>query len=191
MDVRPTDALIITDVQNDFCPGGALAVAGGDEVVPVINSLIPLFSHVVYTRDWHPEGHVSFSKDPRFVDKSWPDHCVQNTPGAGFHPDLVRVEGAIIVSKGSDPRKEAYSSFQDSSLAGDLAQAGVTRVFFCGLATDYCVKHSALDALKAGFEVVVLEDACRGVDVPPGTAAAALEEMRLAGAVIARSEELL
>ena len=175
------DALIVVDVQNDFCPGGALAVAEGDLVVPVVNRLLPLFLHRVFTRDWHPPDHVSFADAPEFRDKSWPAHCVQNTPGAEFHPDLVVPPDALIVSKGDDPGREAYSGFQAGGvdLAGWLNERGVRHVFITGLATDYCVRATALDARAAGFEVTVIEDAVRGV--APETTAAALRDLDRAG----------
>jgi len=178
---RDTDALIVVDVQNDFCPGGSLAVEGGDRVVPEINRLVPLFAHVVFTRDWHPADHVSFSDRPEYGDGSWPPHCVQDTEGAQFHPALKRPDGALIVSKGDDPDAEAYSGFQATSvdLTAWLRERGVERVFVAGLATDYCVMATALDARRAGFEVFLLEDAVRGV--APDTSRDALEELRWAG----------
>jgi nicotinamidase/pyrazinamidase len=190
MNTQPADALIVVDVQNDFCPGGALAIAGGDEVVPVINRIQGKFRHVVFTRDWHPADHCSFSDDPAFVDKSWPAHCVRDTPGAAFHPDLRLPPDPWVVSKGDHAGIEAYSGFQDTDLADRLREVGVRRVFVCGLATDYCVKATVLDALTNGFDTVVISDACRGVDLPPGSADAALETMRQAGAAVIRSEDL-
>ena len=190
MQIEPTDALVVVDVQNDFCPGGALAVSGGDAIVPIINGLAPKFSRHAYTRDWHPASHCSFDAAPRFVDKSWPAHCVQGTPGAAFHPDLVVPPGALIISKAMNPDKEAYSDFEDTAFAADLRNLGVKRLFVCGLATDYCVKATALDAVKEGFAAVLIADACRGIDVPAGSAAEAVEAMRQAGVVIARSEDL-
>lgn len=179
--IRRTDALIVVDAQNDFCPGGALAVEEGDRVVPEINRLLPLFRHSVFTRDWHPVNHVSFADAPEFRDGSWPPHCVQGTDGARFHPDLKVPDGALIASKGDDPALEAYSGFQATTvdLAAWLRERGVERVFVTGLATDYCVRATSLDALRAGFEVVLLEDAVRGV--APDTTRDALEELRHAG----------
>ncbi len=179
--IRPTDALIVVDVQNDFCPGGALAVDDGDGIVPEINRLLPLFHHVAFTRDWHPAGHVSFAERPEYRDGSWPPHCVQGTTGAEFHPDLKIPDGALIVSKGDDPDAEAYSGFQarDVDLAAWLRERAVDRVFVAGLATDYCVLATSLDAQREGFEVVLLEDAVRGVT--PATTRDALEELRRAG----------
>lgn len=188
--VGSDDALIVVDVQNDFCPGGALAVGNGDLVVPIINLLSPMFAHRVFTRDWHPENHCSFSESPRFVDGSWPVHCLANTPGADFHPDLDVPPDAVIVSKGTEPDFEAYSGFQGTDLADLLRQNDVVRLFVCGLATDYCVKHTALDGLRQGFEVVVMTDACRAVDVPPGTGDSAVREMEAAGAKLSQSAEI-
>lgn len=177
-------ALIVVDVQNDFCPGWALGVAGGDEVIPVINRLVDSFDVVVYTRDWHPQNHVSFADEPQYVDKSWPAHCVAGTKGAEFHPDLVVRTDGIIVDKGTDPEVEAYSGFQGTGLEEKLREWQVDTVYVTGLATDYCVKATALDALKAGFRTYVVVNACRGVDNPPGTVEKALEELREAGVEI-------
>ncbi|MBU2601641.1 MAG: nicotinamidase [Actinobacteria bacterium] len=177
---RQTDALIVVDVQNDFCPGGTLAVEGGDIVVPQINRLVPLFAHVVFTRDWHPADHLSFSDQPEYRDDSWPRHCVQDTEGAQFHPALKVPDSALIVSKGDDPHAEAYSGFQATSvdLTAWLRERGVGRVFVAGLATDYCVLATCLDARRTGFDVCILEDAVRGV--APDTTRNALEELRWA-----------
>ncbi len=187
---RKTDALIVVDVQNDFCPGGALAVAGGDEIIPTINGITPLFDVVVFTRDRHPDNHVSFSEQPQYRDKSWPKHCVAGTFGAELHSDLAVPENALIVDKGTRRDEEAYSGFQGTDLADILRGRGIKRVFVCGLATDYCVKNTVMDALANGFEAAVLEDAVRGVDIPPGSAQAALEAMRSAGAVLTSSSEI-
>ena len=176
-----SDALIVVDVQNDFCPGGALAISGGDQVVRTINGLICRFDHIVFTRDWHPVDHCSFDDAPKFVDKSWPPHCLADSPGAAFHGDLRVPLDAMIVNKGGDPDVEAYSGFQDTTLAEDLRKRGIKRVFVCGLATDYCVKSTALDALREGVTVVLVADACQGVDVPEGSVKKALAEMRAAG----------
>lgn len=189
------DVLIVVDVQRDFCPGGALAVPHGDVVVPVLNRLIPCFSRVVFTRDWHPAGHVSFAAEPAFEDGSWPPHGVQGTEGAAFHPDLDVPAGAVVVSKGTERDTEAYSAFSGSAtfsgpgLAEKLMPCG--RVFVGGLAAEYCVKSTVLDAIAAGFAVVVIEDAVRGIDSPPGSCEAAFEEMRRAGARTVRAEELV
>lgn len=190
IDVKNTDALIVVDVQQDFCPGGALAVAEGDRIVPGINALSHRFSIRAFTRDWHPAGHCSFSAAPQFVDKSWPPHCVAETPGAHFHPALDVPGDAIVINKGTDALKEAYSGFDGTSLAETLRAHRVRRVFICGLATDYCVKATALDAIKNGFDTYVIEDLCRGVDIPAGSALAAIDAMRAAGATICRSGDL-
>ncbi len=192
MDIRtsPTDALIVVDVQNDFLPGGALAVRNADQVVPVINRLFPCFQTKVFTRDWHPPNHVSFSRSPAYIDGSWPPHCVQETPGAQFAPDLRTGEADRIISKGTDPDREDYSGFQRSGLASWLRQRKIRRVFVAGLTTEYCVKTTAVDALRERFEVYVIRDAIRGVNVPEGSAREALRSMEAAGVRFVRSGEL-
>ena len=185
------DVLMVVDVQQDFCPGGALAVEGGDQVVPVINRIIPMFGRWVYTRDWHPCDHTSFCAAPEFRDGSWPIHAVQGTPGARWHPDLDMPMNAILVSKGDDPDHEAYSGFQVKRL--DLGEflhlRKVERVFVTGLATDYCVCNTALDARAAGFTVFLVEDAVRGVAAE--TTAAAVARMQDAGVIQIRSEQIV
>jgi nicotinamidase/pyrazinamidase len=180
------DALLIVDVQNDFCPTGALAVPGGDEVVPVLNGYAERFAAagapVFATRDWHPEKTRHFEA----YGGVWPVHCVQDTPGAAFHLGLVLPPGTEVFSKGADPETDAYSAFQSEGGDGTpfavvLAERGVARLFVGGLATDYCVRESALDALRAGFEVVILEDAVRAVDLKPGDGERALEAIAAAG----------
>ncbi len=190
MKITDRDALIVVDLQRDFCPGGALAVPGGDEIIPVVNSLIPLFKTVVFTRDWHPPDHISFSPNPRFTDGSWPVHCVAGTPGAEFHPDLKIPPHAIIVSKATERDREAYSGFEGTELDRILKERGIKRIFVCGLATDYCVKNTALDGVRLGYEVYLIEDGVRGVDAPPGNLKRALEEMKKAGVKFLRSETL-
>jgi nicotinamidase/pyrazinamidase len=188
-------ALVVIDVQNDFCPGGALAVPAGDAVVPVINSVMSRFSHVVLTQDWHPAGHLSFASShpgrqpfetvtvnygPQVL---WPDHCVQGTPGANFHPGLDTSKAAVIIRKGRNPEVDSYSAFYENDrrtatgLEGYLKGLGIRRLFLCGLATDFCVLYSALDARAAGFACTVVEDACRGIDLD-GSLTAALQKMR-------------
>ncbi len=189
MVITETDALIVVDVQNDFCPGGALPVPGGDAVVRAINKLIHRVSFVVYARDWHPRDHCSFSDAPEFKDGSWPAHCVQNSPGAEFHGSLMVPLDAHIVSKGAAPGVECYSAFAGTGLEDELRRRGVARVLVAGLATDYCVQFTVLDARKAGFDVVLIEDGCRGV--AEDTTAAALDAMREAGAAFCRSSELV
>lgn len=187
---RKIDALIVVDVQNDFCPGGTLPVKEGDLIIPIINGLEKKFNHTFFTRDWHPVDHFSFSEKPEFVDKSWPAHCVAETAGADFHPDLSVPESAILIYKGTDREIEAYSGFQGTDLNIQLRNRGVKRLFVCGLATDYCVKNTVLDGLKNNFDVCCVIDACRGVNVPEGTAEVATDEMRKAGAKIVASTEL-
>jgi nicotinamidase/pyrazinamidase len=182
------DALVIVDVQNDFCPGGALAVEGADEVVPVLNEYIEHFAAVglpiFVTRDWHPRKTSHF----KTYGGVWPAHCVQDTVGAEFHRDLKLSPDMIVVSKGSAADEDSYSAFQARDDAGVpvaelLRRLNVGRIFVGGLATDYCVKYTALDALQAGFAVVLLLDAIRGVDLQPGDSARALAEVRAAGAM--------
>lgn len=177
------DALILVDVQNDFCPGGALAVAEGDQVVPVLNRWIeravqagiPVFA----SRDWHPPNHVSFQSRGG----PWPPHCVQGTRGAEFHPDLHLPKDALIVTlKGDDPDRDAYSAFDGTNLASDLRSRGVQRLWVGGLATDYCVKATVLDGLREGFDVRVIADGIRAVNVQPDDGRQAIEEMLRAGA---------
>ena len=185
------DALLVVDVQYDFLPGGTLPVTDGLEVIPIINRLIPRFQHVFFTRDWHPVDHISFSEFPKYVDKSWPPHAVMDTPGAQLHDDLHLPEKPQVFNKGSDPQREAYSAFQGTNLEAQLRKLEVQRLFISGLATDYCVKYTTSDALSHKFKVVLIEDAIRGVDNPPGSAAAAVTEMYSKGALIVNSEDLL
>lgn len=179
--VNVHDALIAVDIQRDFCPGGALAVPEGDEVVPITNRIIAMFGLRVFTRDWHPLGHISFSTRPEFHDGSWPAHAVQGTPGVEWCSGLNVPNDALVVSKGEDPLREAYSGFQASQLdlAEFLRSRGIERVFVTGLATDYCVRRTALDARTAGFTVYLVEDAIRGTT--PETTFQAIAEMNAAG----------
>jgi nicotinamidase/pyrazinamidase len=186
MTIRNTDALLVVDVQNDFCPGGALAVPGGDEVVAPINRVMPLFALVAATQDWHPRDHVSFAERGG----PWPVHCVAGTPGAELHPGLNGSEIDLFVRKATEPEVEAYSGFGGTNLAEQLRARGVRRIFVAGLATDYCVKQTALDATAAGFEVVVLTDAVRAVNVSPGDDQRALDEMAAAGVRMATTADL-
>jgi nicotinamidase/pyrazinamidase len=192
------EALLIVDVQNDFCPGGALAVEEGDRVVGPLNGLAERFDLVVATRDWHPPDHGSFrgvevdpaewrGADPPSI---WPVHCVQGTRGADLHPDLDRSSIDIVLDKGMDRFSQGYSAFQDSGLAELLEERGVDHLYVGGLATDYCVKNSVLDARRLGFEVTVVEDAVRAVNVRPGDGERAIEEMRAAGATFASAAEV-
>ncbi len=188
MNITETDALLVVDVQNDFCPGGPLAVPDGDMVVSVVNRLLDKFDHLVFSRDWHPSDHVSFSEEPEFRHGSWPRHCVQHTPGAEFHPDLRVPSDALIVDKATEPDAEAYSAFDGTGLAEQLKERGVARVFVAGLATDYCVKNTALDAAEAGFETFLVEDGAMGI--ADSTVEAALAEMEQAGIRRIVSQEL-
>jgi nicotinamidase/pyrazinamidase len=173
--IEKMTALIVVDVQVDFCPGGALAVREGDRVVPVLNEYVKQFAAVgapiIFTRDWHPPNHSSFKSQGG----PWPPHCIQNTAGAKFHPSLIIPPGAEIVSK-AESRDEAYSFFQGTDLAGKLRRR-IRTLFVGGLATDYCVKETVLDGLKEHFEVYFLEDASRGVDVNPGDSEKAVQLM--------------
>jgi nicotinamidase/pyrazinamidase len=193
------DALLVVDFQNDFCPGGALPVAEGDRIAGPINELLDAFDLVVATRDWHPPDHGSFvgvevdpekweGTDPPSI---WPVHCVQGTPGAELYPDLDRARVDVVIDKGQDRWSQGYSGFQHTRLGDLLRERGVDRLFVTGLATDYCVKNTVLDARRLGFDVTVVEDAIRGVEVNPGDSERALEEMRAAGAELARSEGIL
>jgi nicotinamidase/pyrazinamidase len=188
--IAPYDALLVVDIQRDFLPGGALGVRGGDEVIPVLNRYIAIARRhgmpIIATRDWHPADHCSFHARGG----PWPEHCVQDTPGAAFAPQLDLPEDAIIVSKATQADQEAYSTFSGTGLAQRLREAGVQRVLIGGLATDYCVRYSTRDALAEGFEVIVLDDAVRAVNVQPGDGARAKEEMKASGAVSARLEDI-
>lgn len=181
--LREKDALIIVDLQKDFCPGGALAVPEGDQIVPVINTYIEHFQNhkglVVATRDWHPENHVSFKE----FGGIWPIHCVQNTEGAEFHADLKLPKDVVIISKADTPDKESYSGFDGTNLDKILKGRGITRIFVCGLATDYCVRATVLDGLRLGFCVFLLIDAIRGVNLQPDDSERAILEMLEKGAV--------
>ena len=180
-------ALIIVDVQNDFCPGGALVVPRGDEVVPVINRLMRLFEKRVFTEDCHPKKHCSFKAQGG----NWPEHCVQGTWGAMLCDYLACYDGQdLIILKGRDPNEEAYSGFDETGLESWLKEKNIGRVYICGLATDYCVKATALDAQKLGFETFVVIDACRGVNVKKGDVGRAVKEMRKAGIKIITSKEI-
>lgn len=180
------DALLIVDPQVDFCPGGALAVPGGDAIFPAVNRVAHRLRLVVASRDWHPADHCSFQSQGG----PWPVHCQAGTPGAAFHPALDGKALRRVFSKGTDPAREAYSAFDGTSLGEWLRERGVRRLLVAGLATDYCVRASALDALREGFEVVVLEDAIGAVEARPGDGERALAEMRAAGAAVARSSDV-
>jgi len=187
-------ALLVVDVQNDFCPGGALGIHGGHKIIPNLNRYIKFFEKekmpILVTRDWHPKVTKHFEQ----FGGIWPTHCVEGSPGAQFHPDLKFPEDALVMSKGMDPEKDSYSAFHatDSSgmvLANLLNIFGVTEIYIGGLATDYCVKFSALDALKSGLNVFILTDAIAGVNLQPEDSSLALEEMVSQGAKKTISDE--
>lgn len=196
--------LLVVDVQNDFTPGGALAVAKGDEIVPIVNRLAARFENVVATQDWHPRGHASFASShpgrkpfetielPYGTQVLWPEHCVPGTPGAALHPALQTEKIQLIIRKGFHPDIDSYSGFLEADrktstgLAGYLKERGIKRLYVCGLATDFCVAWTALDAHAAGFDTTVIEDACRAIDLD-GSLARALAEMNAAGVGIKRS----
>ena len=190
MNVNNNSALILVDIQNDFCPGGSLAVKEGDAVVPIANELQKRFPLVLATKDWHPPGHSSFVS-------LWPPHCVQETAGAEFVVGLDTSRVARVFLKGTDPEVDSYSGFFDNEhlratgLGDYLKERGVTDVFIVGLATDYCVKFTALDAVMLGFKTTVVADACRGVEVQEGDTRRALAEMAAAGVQITESRRLL
>jgi nicotinamidase/pyrazinamidase len=207
MPLSPASALVVIDVQNDFCPGGALAVAEGDAVVPLVNRIAPAFAVRVFTQDWHPAGHQSFAAShpgaalfstiemaygPQVL---WPVHCVQGTAGAAFHPALETGTADLVLRKGFRPDIDSYSAFFENDhvtptgLAGYLRERGVRHVWLAGLATDFCVSWSAIDAAARDFEVTVLEDACRAIDLE-GSLDQALRQMRSGGIRIARAAEL-
>ena len=200
MRIQPdaNDLLLIIDVQNDFCPGGTLAVADGDAVVPVINRLAERFDHVVLTQDWHPAGHSSFATShpgsaafeaidmPYGPQTLWPDHCVLGTSGAGFHPQLVTERAEFVIRKGFRRTIDSYSAFYENDrrtptgLAGYLRERSFGRIFLVGLATDFCVRYSAVDARRLGFTAVLIEAGCRAIDLA-GSLEAAWAEMNAAG----------
>ena len=199
MQIRPNDdVLLIIDVQNDFCSGGALAVADGEAVVPVINRLTERFDHVLLTQDWHPPGHGSFASShpgsaPFDVialsygeQTLWPDHCLQGAPGAAFHPQLATTRAELVIRKGFRPEIDSYSAFYENDrrtptgLAGYLRERGLRRIFLAGLATDFCVYYSAVDARRLGFEAVLIEPGCRAIDLA-GSLDAAWAGMAAAG----------
>jgi nicotinamidase/pyrazinamidase len=196
-----TDALIVIDVQNDFCPGGALAVGGGDEIVPLVNRLIAANRHVVLTQDWHPAGHSSFASvhpgQAPFgsieltygAQTLWPDHCVQGTIGAEFHSNLAWTKAELVIRKGFRPTIDSYSAFFENDhttptgLAGYLRDRGLTQLTLVGLATDFCVAYSALDARRLGFETRVVMDACRAIDLG-GSLQEAVTKMKQSGVAL-------
>jgi len=210
MPIQPRDALLVIDVQNDFCPavdgvGGALAVAGAHEIVPIINALGRRFAHVLLTQDWHPRRHISFAsshagKQPYEQTEAeygpqalWPDHCVQGSAGAALHPGLDLPHAELVLRKGFRREIDSYSAFLENDhvtptgLAGYLRERGLTRLFLCGLAYDFCVRFSAVDGAALGFECMVVEDATRAVGLP-GSLEEAKEAFAVAGVTELRSE---
>jgi nicotinamidase/pyrazinamidase len=183
------DALLITDMQIDFLPGGALPVEGGNEIIPVVNNYIAHFesagAHIIASRDWHPANHVSFQNQGG----TWPTHCVQNTEGAKFSPDIKLPDHTIIISKATDPKHEAYSVFDTTNLDNELRQLGIRRLFVAGFATDYCVVNTVIDAIKLGFEAIVLTDATLGINLIPGDVDRAFQVMSKNGARQATDED--
>jgi nicotinamidase/pyrazinamidase len=208
MKIPDNSVLLVVDVQVDFCPGGNLPVPEGEKVVPVINRLSQAFERVVATQDWHPQNHVSFASNHSGAKPFdtirgkegeqilWPDHCVPGTPGAEFHPDLDTLAFDLIVRKGMDPNLDSYSAFFENDhqtptgLHFYLEGLNVKTVYLTGLALDVCVFYSAMDALKLGFHTLVVEDACRGIDTPPGSLKTCLEKMRSAGVRILKAAEV-
>ena len=203
----PHDVLLVIDVQNDFLPGGALAVPRGDEVLPLVNRLMQAFDNVVITQDWHPAGHISFATThsakpfdaislPYGEQTLWPDHCVQGSPGARLHDELAVDNALLILRKGANANLDSYSAFTEADgktttgLAAALKARGIRRVFVCGLATDFCVAYSAVDARKADFETFVIEDACRAIDAN-GSLEAAWARMNSAGVRRVLAREIL
>lgn len=202
------DLLLVVDIQNDFCPGGALAVENGDEVVPTANALMAAFPHVALTQDWHPADHFSFASAydgrqpydtievPYGTQVLWPDHCVQGTAGAEFRADLDLTPAELIIRKGFHREIDSYSALYENDrrtptgLGGYMRERGLSHVYICGLATDFCVAYSALDARREGFAVTVIDDACRGIDLD-GSLPAALDQMRDAGVALRASGEFL
>jgi nicotinamidase/pyrazinamidase len=200
-------ALVIVDIQNDFCPGGALAVPDGDEIIAPVNKLLPQFDCVVQTQDWHPENHSSFAsnhnnKSPYETIEMeygeqvlWPDHCIQGTKGADFHPELNTTPSQVIIRKGFRKHIDSYSAFFENDhetvtgLHGFLQERGVDELFIVGLATDFCVKWTALDARKLGYNVALVEDAVKGIDIE-GSVEKAIEEMKESGVEFVNSKDI-
>ncbi|MGU9805872.1 bifunctional nicotinamidase/pyrazinamidase [Pseudomonas sp. FP1154] len=205
--IAPTTALVVIDVQNDFIPGGQLAVPGGDEIVPLINRLGRSFRQVILAQDWHPAGHASFASShpdkqpfdliqlPYGEQKLWPDHCIQGTQGAALHPALDLPHAQLIIRKGCNPDIDSYSAFMEADrqtptgLTGYLKERGIDTVYMVGLALDFCVMFSALDARAAGFNAFVVLDACRGIDID-GSMEAAIRRMQQAGVALIESSAI-
>jgi nicotinamidase/pyrazinamidase len=200
--------LLVIDVQKDFCPGGTLAIGDGDAIVPIVNRIAARADLVLATQDWHPHDHVSFArnhpgKNPYDVVELdgikqvlWPPHCVQGTDGADFHAALNTEHFSLILRKGTDARIDSYSAFQENDkktntgLEGYLRGLGIEHIYLCGLATDYCVFYSAMDAVRLGLRVSIVIDACRGVDIPTGSIEKALNKMKKHGVAVLNSSEL-
>ena len=207
MRLTQNDLLLVVDVQNDFCPGGALAIPGGDEIIPVVHQIAPLFEHIILIQDWHLPNHQSFAsahpgKRPfeqvrlSYGDQTlWPDHCIQGSRGAEFHPALHLPQAELILRKGFDPQIDSYSAFFENDrstttgLAGYLRERHFTRVFIAGLAYDYCVAYSALDARRLGISAVVVRDACRAIDLH-GSVAAMEVQLAAAGVPLIDSSDI-
>jgi nicotinamidase/pyrazinamidase len=208
MDTKATTtALLVIDIQNDFIPGGQLAVPGGDEIVPLVNQLGATFRHVVCAQDWHPAGHASFASShegkqpfdlvqlPYGEQKLWPDHCIQETQGAALHPALDLPHTQLVIRKGCNPAIDSYSAFMEADhltptgLTGYLKERGIDTVYMVGLALDFCVMYSALDARMAGFNAIVVLDACRGIDID-GSMDAAMRRMQEAGVRLIQSSDI-
>lgn len=203
-------ALIITDIQNDFCPGGSLAVENGQKIIHIINKLSKngQFDKIIATQDWHPHNHLSFAsnqdghepfdiiKSEIGVDVLWPDHCIKGTKGAEFHPDLFTDDVDLIIRKGSNPNIDSYSTFLENDentptgLTGYLQEHSIEEIYLCGIATDVCVYNSAIDARHFGFDTYVVEDASAGVDVPSGSMKKAIDDMKSRGIIFLRSTDL-
>jgi nicotinamidase/pyrazinamidase len=202
-------ALIIVDVQNDFIPGGALAVTEGDQVIPIINEIQQKFDFIIATQDWHPADHGSFAANHaqrsvgEFIELNgvsqilWPVHCVQGTKGAEFHPDLKTEKWKTVFKKGTNPNVDSYSGFFDNNRMGDtglsafLKEKGIEEIFVCGLATDYCVKFTILDAISEGFKTTLIADATRAVNIQENDGLRAINEMSASGAKVVLSDEIL
>ena len=208
MQIHPTDALLVIDLQNDFCPGGTLAVTGGNEIVPLVNLLAQKFAHVLLTQDWHPPAHISFASRhpgmkpygtvdvPGGAQTLWPDHCVQNSFGAAFHPALDIPHAELILRKGFRSNIDSYSAFLENDhttptgLAGYLRERGLKRLILCGLAYDFCVRFSAIDGMALDFECLVIEDATRAVNLP-GSVEATDQAFNEAGVQRMRAADIL
>lgn len=208
MQITSEDVLIVVDVQNDFCPGGALAVADGNQVIPVIHNIAPHFAHIILTQDWHPAGHHSFAsahpgRQPftqiqlSYGEQTlWPEHCVQGTCGAGFHPDLRLPQAELVLRKGFRREIDSYSAFFENDrttptgLAGYVRERNLTRVFLAGLAYDYCVAYSALDAHRLGIPALVVRDACRSIDLN-GSVEAIEKQFAESGVLLIESTAIL